>query len=64
MLTRVVRKMESLARDPRSAGCKKLKGYKDLWRVRIGDWRIVYIVNDAAKFVSVTRVAHRSKVYD
>jgi len=56
--------MESLARDPRSAGCKKLKGYKDLWRVRIGDWRIVYIVNDAAKFVSVTRVAHRSKVYD
>ncbi len=56
--------MESLAGDPRPAGCKKLKGYKDLWRVRIGDWRIVYIVNDAAKFVSVTRVAHRSKVYD
>jgi hypothetical protein len=29
-----------------------------------GDWRIVYIVNDAAKLASVTRVAHRSKVYD
>jgi ParE-like toxin of type II ParDE toxin-antitoxin system len=39
-------------------------GYKDLWRVRVGDWRVVYIVNDAAKFMSVTRVAHRSKVYD
>jgi mRNA-degrading endonuclease RelE of RelBE toxin-antitoxin system len=42
---------------------QEAKGYKDLWRVQIGDWRIVYIVNDAAKLVSVTRVAHRS-VYD
>ena len=43
-LARVIRKMESFALDPRPAGCKKLKGYKDLWRVRIGDWRIVYII--------------------
>jgi mRNA interferase RelE/StbE len=64
VLTRVIRKIESLARDPRPAGCKKLKGYNDTWRVRIGDWRIVYIVNDAARLVSVTRVAHRSKVYE
>ncbi len=64
VLTRVIRKIESLAPDPRPPGCKKLKGYKDLWRVRIGDWRIVYIINDAVRRVSVTRVAHRSKVYD
>jgi mRNA interferase RelE/StbE len=64
VLARVIRKIESLARDSRPAGCKKLKGYQDVWRVRIGDWRIVYIINDAAKLVSVTRVAHRSKVYD
>jgi mRNA interferase RelE/StbE len=64
VLARVIRKIESLARDPRPAGCKKLKGYTDLWRVRIGDWRIVYIINDATTLVSVTRVAHRSKVYD
>lgn len=64
VLTRVIHKIESLARDPRPAGCKKLKGYKDLWRVRIGDWRIVYIIDDAARLVSVTRVAHRSKVYE
>jgi len=63
-LSRVIRKIESLALDPRPAGCKKLKGYKDLWRVRIGDWRIVYIIDDAVRSVSVTRVAHRSKVYD
>jgi len=63
-LTRVIRKIESLALDARPAGCKKLKGFKDLWRVRIGDWRIVYIINDATRSVSVTRIAHRSKVYD
>ena len=64
VLPRVIRKIESLALDPRPAGCKKLKGYKDLWRVRIGDWRIVYIINDTAKLVSVTRIAHRREVYD
>ncbi len=45
VLTRVVSKLESLAYDPRPAACKKLKGYKDQWRLRIGDWRVVYIVD-------------------
>jgi len=48
----------------RPAGCKKLKGYKDQWRIRIGDWRVVYLIDDFAKRVSVTRVAHRREVYD
>ena len=64
VLTRVVRKIESLAQTPRPVGCKKLRGYEDQWRIRIGDWRVVYIVDDAAGRVSVTRIAHRSKVYD
>jgi mRNA interferase RelE/StbE len=64
VLARVVSKLESLTRDPRPAGCKKLKGYKDQWRIRIGDWRVVYIIDDAAKLVSVTRIAHRREVYD
>jgi mRNA interferase RelE/StbE len=64
VLARVIRKIEALAQDPRPAGCKKLKGYKDQWRVRIGDWRVVYIVDDTARLASVTRIAHRSEVYD
>ena len=64
VLTRVVRKMEALANDPRPGGCKKLRGYKDQWRVRVGDWRIVYIIDDSARLVSVTRIAHRREVYD
>jgi mRNA interferase RelE/StbE len=64
VLARVVRRVESLTNDPRPAGCKKLKGYKDHWRVRIGDWRVVYIIDDTNKLVSVTRIAHRREVYD
>jgi len=64
VLARVFRKLEALAQNPRPPGCKKLKGYKDQWRVRVGDWRVVYIVDDAGKSVSVTRIAHRREVYD
>jgi mRNA interferase RelE/StbE len=64
VLSRVVRRVESLAADPRPAGCKKLKGYKDHWRIRVGDWRVIYIIDDAGRLVSVTRIAHRSEVYD
>jgi mRNA interferase RelE/StbE len=64
VLSRVVRKLESLGHTPRPAGCKKLKGYKDQWRVRAGDWRILYIIDEAAKLVSVTRIAHRREVYE
>ena len=56
--------MESLGENPRPPGCKKLKAYSDVWRIRAGDWRILYIVDDGAKLVSVTRIAHRREVYD
>jgi mRNA interferase RelE/StbE len=61
---RIDRKILALADDPRPPGCKKLKGYKDQWRVRVGDWRIVYLIDDGAKLVSITRVAHRREVYE
>ena len=41
VLARVVRRIESLGDAPRPAGCKKLKGYRDQWRVRADDWRVV-----------------------
>jgi mRNA interferase RelE/StbE len=64
VLARVVTRIESLGDIPRPAGCKKLKGYKDLWRVRAGDWRVVYTVDDTRKLVSITRIAHRREVYE
>jgi mRNA interferase RelE/StbE len=54
---RIDRKILALAENPGPAGCKKLKGYKDQWRIPIGDWRVVYLIDDSAKRVSIT---HRS----
>lgn len=64
VLVRMIQTLEGLISDPRPHGCKKLKGYKDQWRVRVGDWRVVYVVDDSAKLVSVTRIAHRRDVYE
>jgi mRNA interferase RelE/StbE len=64
VFSRIDRRILALAENPRPAGCKKLKGYKDQWRIRIGDRRVVYFIDDSAKRVSVSRVAHRREVYD
>jgi mRNA interferase RelE/StbE len=62
IFARIDPKILALADNPRPAGCKKLKGYQDQWHVRVGDWRIVYLIDDAAKLVSVMRIAHRREV--
>lgn len=52
-----------LAGDPRPRGAVKLAGAADDWRVRIGQYRIVYAIDDAAGVVTVMRVAKRSDAY-
>jgi mRNA interferase RelE/StbE len=64
LIARLVPKIDGLAADPRPSGCKKLHGYKDLWRIRVGDYRVVYLIDDGRKTVSVTRIAHRRDVYE
>src|SRR5260370_2501265 len=49
LFARIDRKILVLADNPRPPGSKKLRGYKDQWRIRVGDWRVVYIIDDAAK---------------
>ena len=63
LFTRIDRKILALADNPRPAGCKKLKGYKDQWRIRIGDYRAIYIIEDATRTVTVTHIAHKREVY-
>jgi mRNA interferase RelE/StbE len=63
VFTRVDKRIMMLASDPRAAGCTKLKGYKDHWRIRIGDYRVIYVTDDANRTVTITRVAHRREVY-
>jgi mRNA interferase RelE/StbE len=61
--SRVMAKAAALATNPRPPGCVKLAGADQLWRVRIGDYRIVYHVNDTRKNVDIRIVAHRREVY-
>jgi mRNA interferase RelE/StbE len=64
LFTRIDAKILALAGNPRPPGCKKLRDSRDQWRIRVGDWRVIYIIDDAAARVSITRIAHRREVYD
>ena len=64
LIGRIVPRLESLALNPRPNGCKKLKGGEREWRIRVGDYRMVYTVDDAELLVEVTRIRHRSEVYE
>lgn len=63
LFDRIDAMIEGLRKDPRPPGCKKLKGHKGLWRVRVGDYRIVYGVDDPLRSITILRVAHRSNAY-
>jgi mRNA interferase RelE/StbE len=56
-------KIYSLKDDPRPDGCKKLKGEKDLYRIRVGNYRVVYLIQDGKLIVVVVKVGHRRDVY-
>ena len=61
-LPRIVRRMYALATDPRPHGSEKLSGETN-YRVRQGDWRVVYSINDAAKMIEIIKIGHRRDVY-
>ena len=62
---RIVGAIELLAIDPRPPGVKLLRGGEQgRWRARVGDYRIVYTIEDDRLIVLVLRVAHRREVYD
>jgi mRNA interferase RelE/StbE len=60
---RILNKIEALPVNPRPAGCKKLSGQNSLWRIRVGDYRIVYSINEVDRLIDITIVRHRSSVY-
>ena len=60
---RITKAFDELRENSRPPGCIKLKGEDDLWRIRVGDYRIVYTIKDDELIVLVVRVAHRKDVY-
>jgi len=63
MQRRIIRAIEPLATNPRPSGVTKLRGDDNLWRLRIGTYRIIYEIHDDRLIVLVLRVAHRRDVY-
>ncbi len=55
--------VEKLRQTPRPSGVRKLHGYEHLYRIRVGQYRIVYEVDDQANLVRITRVRHRREAY-
>ena len=60
---RILDAIEALAKDPRPVGCKKLVGSEHTYRIRVGDYRVVYDIHDGDLVVFVVRVRHRRDVY-
>ena len=60
---RVVRSIQTLAREPRPSGCRKLSGYDDVFRVRVGRYRVLYSIQDRRLIIIVLKVGDRKDVY-
>ena len=63
MHDRVIGAIQTLANNPRPPGCRKLTGSKNDWRLRVGEYRVVYQIADEIRIVRVNRVRHRREVY-
>lgn len=63
LVSRIFPKIESLARQPHPKGSRKLQGEKNLWRIRIGDYRIIYTISSEKRMVDIIAIRHRSDAY-
>jgi mRNA interferase RelE/StbE len=63
VLRRMTTAIRALEEDPRPSGCKKIQGQADTWRIRVGNYRVVYEIVDEQLLVSVVHARHRRDVY-
>jgi mRNA interferase RelE/StbE len=61
--TRIDQTLENLATTPRPPGVQKLSKPKDYWRIRTGNHRVIYQINDRLRIVQVARISHRKQAY-
>lgn len=62
---KVASAIDGLAKNPRPSGCKKLKGEQEyIWRIRVGDYRVLYKIDDIISVVEVGKIGNRKNVYD
>ena len=63
VVQRIFPRIEALIENPRPNGARKLEGEDNMYRIRIGDYRVLYTISDRQKRVDVEAVLHRSKAY-
>ncbi len=63
VIDRIQLAINALTADPRPATCKKLKGFKDLYRIRSGDYGVIYKVEDQLLIIDVVRIGNRKDIY-
>lgn len=59
---RIINSIQPLAENPNPPGCKKLTG-RDAWRIRVGNYRVIYEINNNELIVTVINIGHRREVY-
>lgn len=60
---RIIPRIKALAENPRPSGSRKLSGSRNDWRIRVGEYRVVYEIEDDAEEIRVMRIRHRREVY-
>ena len=60
---RILAKVEALSENPRPTGVIKLHGQQNLWRLRVGDYRVVYSIDDFSRAIDISVIRHRREVY-
>ena len=63
VVLRVLARIEALATEPRPRGCCKLAGSESLWRIRVGNYRVLYAIDDPERLVDIIAVRHRKDAY-
>ena len=63
MVQRLFPAIESLAREPRPRDCRKVQGADKLWRIRVGDYRVLYTIDDQTRIIDILAIRHRSDAY-
>lgn len=62
-VSKITTAIDALADEPRPANCKKMQGVEGTYRIRVGDYRIIYTVNDTVVTVEIVKIGSRQDVY-
>ncbi len=63
MIEKIMEEIETLGKNPFPSGCRKLSGSEQTWRIRIGNYRVIYDIFSSILVIEIIRVAHRKDVY-